>query len=85
VLLGRAQAEEPVEVGRSREGIDRRGTADTVVMPAMIVQYVDERTPHFERRCERPRVIAVRKNGATTAMVAIHAPPDAHTEALHGT
>jgi hypothetical protein len=53
-------------------------------MPAVIVKNIDERTTNLERRRKYARVIAVRKNGAASAMVAVHAPRDAHTEALHG-
>jgi len=50
------QAEEPIEVRRRREGIDRRGTAGTVVMPAVIMKNINERTTNLERRREHPRV-----------------------------
>jgi hypothetical protein len=53
-------------------------------MPAVIVKDVHERTTYLERRREYSRVIAIRKNGAATLMVAVHAPCDAHPEALHG-
>jgi hypothetical protein len=48
-----------------------------------VLEDVDERSPHFARSLQRPRVIAIGEHGAAAGPEPIQRARDAHEQALH--
>jgi hypothetical protein len=80
------QRSETVEVidGGERIGpITRGSTAELREMPAVIVEYVKQAAPDFERRLEDARVVTIGKEAAASTKLQVEAAREPNREPLH--